>query len=94
MGAIMTKGELCEKYNIPPGTLRRIMERREISYCKLGGCVRFDEDDVLEYIRRSKVRPTMTTIQPMTAATSSRGSGRRNVNSQAATGYYPGMKVV
>ncbi|PKM72232.1 MAG: hypothetical protein CVU91_10930 [Firmicutes bacterium HGW-Firmicutes-16] len=94
MGPFMTKDEVCERLHIQPGTLRGIMERREISHYRIGGCVRFDEADVADYVRRNAVRAAPVIITPAPVAPVTRGKGRPPKMSGSANGYVPGMKVV
>jgi len=94
MGKLLTKSEVCNLINIPAGTLRGIMARRELRCYRIGGCVRFDTDDVTEYVRRQAIHAVPVMITPAAGVPSvgSRGSHQKPV--QTCTGYYPGMKVV
>ena len=92
-GLFMTKKEVCELLNISEGTLRGIMERHELPYYKIGGCVRFSSEDVTAYVKRQVVRAVPTVITPAPVASVSRGRGRP-LKATADIGYYPGMKVV
>lgn len=91
MNPLLTKDDVCEKLNIPPGTLRHIMERRELPYVKIGGCVRFSEDDIQDYVMRMKIR-TKQYAAPAEIVSQARNNRPRSTANVG--GYVPGMKVV
>ena len=54
MNKLLTIKEVAELLNISVVTVRRIMKRHEIVYYKLGGSIRFKQQDVESYLSQQK----------------------------------------
>ena len=50
-----TVKELAALLQVNEMTIRRLMQRGELSYHNIGRAKRFSQDDVQEYLRRSRV---------------------------------------
>lgn len=47
--------EVADALSVSPRTVRRLAERRMISHRRIGGQIRFSEDDIEEYLATSRV---------------------------------------
>ena len=47
--------ELAERLNVSKPTVYRLIETREISSYKIKGCLRITEEDVLKYLKKSRI---------------------------------------
>ncbi len=51
---MLTKKEVAERLNMSTRTINRLMEKKAFPYHKVGKTVRFDADDIEEYLRSTK----------------------------------------
>jgi excisionase family DNA binding protein len=49
--------QLAEILNISKVGVYRLTEQRKIPFYKIGGSIRFDRADVMEYLKRNRVDP-------------------------------------
>ena len=49
--------EIAEIMNISKTTLYRLVQTRKIPFYKIKGCVRFSENDILEYLKNQHIKP-------------------------------------
>ncbi len=54
---LLTPGELAEILKISKTSVYRLVEKRAIPFCKIGGLLRFSFPDVSEYVSDSKIEP-------------------------------------
>ena len=87
MTKLMTRAEVCEILVISDHTLRRIIAAGELRAVRVGGRLRFEQQEVEHYIERSTYRPVRPPVIPVTQMP----QPRRTIGN---SGYYPGMKVV
>jgi excisionase family DNA binding protein len=52
---LLDKNETCKELGISLPMLDKLMSNKEISYLKIGRCVRFAPDDLREFIESKKV---------------------------------------
>ena len=52
---LLTLVQLAELLQVSKSTVYRLVEQREIRFYKVGGCLRFDKKDILDYLERNKV---------------------------------------
>jgi len=53
---LLTIKEAAEFLKISVPTLRRLQADRYIPFIKVGGCVRFDRNDILAYLQKRKYK--------------------------------------
>jgi excisionase family DNA binding protein len=49
--------DLSKIFNISQATAYRIVDSRKISFYKIGGVLRFSEDDILKYLEENRIEP-------------------------------------
>ncbi|HKK54303.1 MAG TPA: helix-turn-helix domain-containing protein [Patescibacteria group bacterium] len=49
--------ELSDLLSVSKITIYRLVESRSISFYKIKGCIRFSENDVLEYLDKNRIEP-------------------------------------
>ncbi len=52
---LLTTKDLAIFLSISKSTVYRLIERREIPFCKVRGSVRFDKKDIKSYLQRNRV---------------------------------------
>lgn len=50
--------DVAKRLGISPRTVRRLAQSRVINHCRVGGQVRFTDQDVTEYLKRTRVSAT------------------------------------
>ena len=50
--------DAAKKLGVSPRTVRRLTQRQAISHCRIGGQIRFTDQDIDEYLKRSRVSMT------------------------------------
>jgi excisionase family DNA binding protein len=55
--ALLTVVEAAQLLKISVTSVRRLQERRVLAFIKVGGRVRFAQDDILAYLERRRVEP-------------------------------------
>lgn len=54
---LLSTSDLAKFFNISKTTVYRIVEGRKIPFYKINGALRFDEKDILEYLKENRVEP-------------------------------------
>lgn len=54
---LISPKELAKYLKISQATIYRLIERRKITFLKIGGSLRFSKSDIEEYLRDSRVEP-------------------------------------
>lgn len=60
ISTLITSKELCEELRISYSTLARIVERGELDCLRIGGSMRFRQEDVDLYLERARYRAPAT----------------------------------
>lgn len=50
--------ELRQLLSISKATMYRLIEKRALPFYKIGGSLRFRDDEVMEYVEKCRVKPT------------------------------------
>jgi excisionase family DNA binding protein len=50
---VLLAGEVCDLLRISPSTLRRLMQKKTLRYVKIGGSIRYIEEDVLDLLEQT-----------------------------------------
>ena len=99
MKNLLTKTQVCELLAISDSTLERIVADGSLAAIRVRGRLRFTEEDLDVYLRRSRIEPTAQPapisriLQPQVQSTPRR-RGRPPKSAVREQVYYPGMKVV
>ena len=51
---MLSKKDVAEKLNVSTRTINRLIEREEIYYHRIGNVLRFTQEDIDDYLRRTK----------------------------------------
>ena len=54
---LLSPYDLADLLHVSRSTVYRLIETRKIPFYKVGGSIRFDEQDVLNYLEENKVEP-------------------------------------
>lgn len=54
---LITPSELADFLNISKSSIYRLIDSRKITFCKIGGSLRFRRCDIDEYVKKSLVGP-------------------------------------
>lgn len=54
---LITPNELADFLRISKPSVYRLIEKRTIPFCKIGGVLRFRKNDIDEYIEKSLIEP-------------------------------------
>ena len=54
---LLSINDLIEYFNISKATAYRLIDSRKITFYKIGGCIRFDQQDILNYLEKNKIDP-------------------------------------
>jgi excisionase family DNA binding protein len=54
---LITPDELAAFLRISKSSIYRLIEGRKITFCKVGGVLRFRKNDINEYIEKSLIEP-------------------------------------
>ncbi len=54
---LLSVNDLIEYFNISKATAYRLINSRKITFYKIGGCIRFDKQDILDYLEKNKINP-------------------------------------
>jgi excisionase family DNA binding protein len=57
MNTCLTVNEVAEKFQLSTRQIKRLMYSRKIPYIKIGSAVRFDPEDLREWMEKRKLRP-------------------------------------
>jgi excisionase family DNA binding protein len=57
MKKMLSTAEVAEMFNVSKATMYRLIEGRKITFYKIGGALRFTEDDVNRFLEESRVNP-------------------------------------
>lgn len=52
MNELVTKEQLLEKLNVSKGKLDSMIKNEQIPFIRMGKVIRFDEKDVVEYLKK------------------------------------------
>ncbi len=53
---LLTLAEAAQLLRISIPTLRRLQQQRQITFIKVGGCVRFHKDDIASYVAKRRLK--------------------------------------
>lgn len=54
---LLSVDEVAERLGVPTRFVRRLVDERRIPFCKIGRYVRFESDDVEQFIADGRVEP-------------------------------------
>lgn len=54
---LLSINDLAKLFNISTSTAYRIVDSRKIPFYKIRGVLRFDEEDVLKYLKDNRIEP-------------------------------------
>jgi excisionase family DNA binding protein len=54
---LLTANELCEQLKIKLSNLYKLTCSKKIPYCKIGRLLRFDSDEIAEWVKEQTVSP-------------------------------------
>ncbi len=54
---LLTPDQLASFLNISKTTIYRLIDSRKIPFYKIGGSIRFDKKDIMNYLQESKINP-------------------------------------
>ena len=54
---LLTPDQLADFLNISKTTIYRLIDSRKIPFYKIGGSIRFDKKDIMNYLQESKINP-------------------------------------
>ena len=54
---LLTPDQLADFLNISKTTVYRLIDSRKIPFYKIGGSIRFDKKDIMNYLQESKINP-------------------------------------
>jgi len=94
MEKLLTKAEVCEALQISRATLDRIVAAGEIETLRIGGQVRFSQQELLCYLGRCRESKTPAKLIVVKKEPAKRGRPKGSKNHKPVQDYYPGMKVV
>ena len=94
MDRLLNKTEVCEKLQISRATLDRIVAAGDLEAMKIGGQVRFAEQDLLRYLYRCRESKAPARLADVKKEPAKRGRPKGSKNHKPVQDYYPGMKVV
>lgn len=52
---LLTIQDVAKLLNVSASTVRRLQSDRRIPFIKVGGCVRFTKDDIIAFLKKSRV---------------------------------------
>jgi len=94
MDRLLNKTEVCEKLQISRATLDRIVAVGDLEAMKIGGQVRFAEQDLLRYLCRCREETARRSSAGAKKEPARRGRPKGSRKMPAQLEYIPGMKVV
>ena len=94
MDRLLTKTEVCELLQISRPTLDRIVAAGEIEVLRIGGQVRFSQQELLCYLGHGGEAKTPAKRRAVKKEPAKRGTPKGSKNHKPVQDYYPGMKVV
>ena len=94
MDRLLNKTEVCEKLQISRATLDRIVAAGDLEAMRIGGQVRFAEQDLLRYLCRCREETARRSSAGAKKEPARRGRPKGSKNHKPVQEYYPGMKVV
>ena len=94
MDKLLTKTEVCELLQISRPTLDRIVAAGEIEVLRIGGQVRFSQQELLRYLGRCREQKAPARLVDVKKEPARRGRPRGSKTHKPVQEYYPGMKVV
>ncbi|MCK1554452.1 helix-turn-helix domain-containing protein [Bradyrhizobium sp. 177] len=53
---LLTVTEVAELLRVSAPSVRRLQQRRRIPFVKIGGCVRFNKNDIVSYLAKQRVQ--------------------------------------
>ncbi len=53
--SLLTVDDVAERLGVPTRFVRRLVDERRIPFCKIGRYVRFEPDDVEQYIAAGRI---------------------------------------
>ncbi len=54
---LMTPGELSELLSVSKTTINRLVGKRIIPFYKVGGSLRFERSEIMEYLKDNRIEP-------------------------------------
>ena len=57
MKKMFSTAEVAEMFNVSKATMYRLIESRKITFYKIGGTLRFTEEDVNRFLEESRINP-------------------------------------
>ena len=54
MNKFLTISEVAELFNVSKATVTRLMDKRKLSFYKIGGVIRFSQEDIDHYLEDNK----------------------------------------
>ncbi len=54
---LLTPDELAGLFKISKSSVRRLIDKRQIPFFKVGGSLRFDMNDILSYLQQKRIEP-------------------------------------
>lgn len=55
MNKMLSGNQVAEMFNVSKATIYRLVETRKIPFYKIGGVLRFGEDDITKYLEQSRI---------------------------------------
>lgn len=57
MNKMLSINEIAQMFSVSKATMYRIVDSRKITFYKIGGTIRFTEEDITKYLEANRINP-------------------------------------